>query len=218
MYVGRIVAVGRTRSGRGAGLYRVSSRSFPNREAKILERGIAIVPKPGFENDIQKNPYIAYNCLRLAHGFAIVSNGSHTDPIAEKIAAGLPPRDALAGVMLAMDYEHDSLDTPRITGVVTPDGSQGWLAIVRKDALMVREFKLQPGQAFYVCTYEQNEPGEKQREEKFDAENPEEACNFILAKGVFENFLKPVSAAAALGAADGHFQLALFCGGIFSQV
>jgi len=209
MYVGRIVAVGRTLKGFGAAMYRVSSRSFPNRQSVLLNQAVAIVPKPGFENDIQKNPYIAYNCLRFAGDYCIVSNGSHTDPVSEKIAAGLPPRDALALVMLSMDYEHDSLDTPRITGVVTPDGSQGWLAIVRKDALLVREFKLQPGQAFYVCTYEQNEPGEKQREEKFDAENPEEACKFILAKGVFENFLKPVSSAAAVAAATGQFQLAI---------
>ena len=33
MYVGRIVAVARTTEGSNAGLYRVSSRSFPNRTA-----------------------------------------------------------------------------------------------------------------------------------------------------------------------------------------
>ena len=158
MYVGRIVAVGRTPQGFGAALYRVSSRSFPNRMSVQLKDSIAIVPKPGFETDIQKNPYIAYNCLRIARGMAVVSNGSQTDPVAEKIESGMAPRDALAYVKLSMDYEHDSLDTPRITGVVTPDGKHGWLGIVRKDALLVREFALTPGVAFYVCTYERNEP------------------------------------------------------------
>lgn len=209
MYVGRIVVVGRTCSGRGAGLYRVSSRSFPNREAKNQERAIAIVPKPGFENDIQKNPYIAYHCLRLARGFAIVSNGSHTDPIAEKIDAGLPPRDALAGVMLAMDYEHDSLDTPRIAGIVTPDGAAGWLAIVRKDALLVREFALRPGQAFYVCTYERNEPSLAQEDSSFDVASAADACDYILGRGVFADFEKPVSAACAVADKDGVFQTAI---------
>lgn len=209
MYVGRIVAVGRTCSGRGAGLYRVSSRSFPNREAKNLERAIAIVPKLGFENDIQKNPYIAYHCLRLARGFAIVSNGSHTDPIAEKIDAGLPPRDALAGVMLAMDYEHDSLDTPRIAGIVTPDGAAGWLAIVRKDALLVREFALRPGQAFYVCTYERNEPSLAQEDSSFDVASAADACDYILGRGVFADFEKPVSAACAVADKEGVFQTAI---------
>ena len=76
MYVGRIVAIGRTRAGSGAALYRVSSRSFPNREAKMLPGAVAIVPKPGFENDIFKNPYIAYNCVRLvpAYDLAVATN------------------------------------------------------------------------------------------------------------------------------------------------
>ncbi|MFA6930366.1 MAG: IMP cyclohydrolase [Lentisphaeria bacterium] len=209
MYVGRIVAVGRTVNGVGAALYRVSSRSFPNRQAVLLDQAIAIVPKPGYENDIKKNPYIAYNCLRFAANYAIVSNGSQTDPVAEKISAGMPPREALAYVMLSMDYEHDSLDTPRITGVVTPDGSQGWLAIVRKDALLVRQFSIQPGQAFYVCTYEHNEPGEKQVDTSFNVENADAACAYILQQGVFADFEKPVSAACTVADSAGKFQSAI---------
>ncbi len=209
MYVGRIVAVGCTPAGTGAALYRVSSRSFPNRQTVELAKGLAIVPKPGYENDIQKNPYIAYNCLRLANGYAIVSNGSQTDPVTEKIAAGLPPRDALASVMLAMDYEHDSLDTPRITGVVTPAGDRGWLAIVRKDALLVREFAMKPGQAFYVCTYERNEPCAAQCEPNFTAATAADACGFILRGGIFADFEKPVSAACAVADASGAFTTAM---------
>lgn len=209
MYVGRIVAIGRNRAGQATAMYRVSSRSFPNRQAVILDKGVAIIPKPGFENDINRNPYIAYNCLRLAGGMAIVSNGSHTDPITEKIAAGLPPRDALASVMLAMDYEHDSLDTPRITGIVSADGSRGWLAIVRKDALLVREFSLMPGEAYYVCTYEKNEPGAAQKDAPFDVTSADAACSYILQRGTFADFERPVSAAAAVADAQGAFSLAI---------
>ena len=209
MYVGRIVAVGCSQEGRAAALYRVSSRSFPNREAKILDKAVAIVPKAGFENDIHKNPYIAYNCLRIARGFAVVTNGSHTDPVAEKIAAGLPPRDALASVMLSMDYEHDSLDTPRISGVVQPDGKKGWLAIVRKDALLVKEFDLAPGQAFYVCTYERNEPCLTQQDTGFQSTSAEACCQYIMGQGVFADFERPVSAACAYADASGAFQVAV---------
>ncbi|MFA4944109.1 MAG: IMP cyclohydrolase [Lentisphaeria bacterium] len=208
MYVGRIVAVGRTPEGRGAALYRVSSRSFPNREARVLEKAVAILPKPGFEGDIHKSPYIAYNCYRRGGPFAVVSNGSHTDPVAEKLEAGMRPRDALATVMLAMDYEHDSLDTPRITGIVTADGSHGWLGIVRKDALLVREFKLQPGQAFYVCTYGLDVPGEAQVEPAFAAATAPEACAWILGRGVFADFEKPVTAVCAVADAQGGFAVA----------
>jgi hypothetical protein len=51
----------------------------------------------------------------------IASNGSHTDPIAEKIAAGMTPRDALVLALMTMDYEKDDYNTPRIAGVVEPD-------------------------------------------------------------------------------------------------
>ena len=36
MYLGRIVAAGLTKDGRAVAMYRVSSRSFPNREARKL--------------------------------------------------------------------------------------------------------------------------------------------------------------------------------------
>ena len=208
MSIGRIVAVGRTLQGQGAALYRVSSRSFPNRQSVQLEKSIAIVPKPGFEQDIHRNPYIAYNCLRFAKGLCVVSNGSQTDPVTEKLEAGMGPRDALATVMLAMDYEHDSLDTPRITGIVDPAGETGWLAIVRKDALIVRSFALKPGEAFYVSTYEKNVPSPEQRDGAFDVSTAQEACDYILGKGVFAEFERPISAACALGQADGTFATA----------
>jgi IMP cyclohydrolase len=208
MYVGRIVAIGRTPAGHGAALYRVSSRSFPNREAKVLEKAVAIVPKPGFESDIQKNPYIAYNCFRQAGAWLVASNGSHTDPVTERLESGMAPRDALGSVLLALDYEHDHLRTPRIAGVVAVDGSRGWLAIVRHDALLVRELAPAPGQAFYVCTYERDAPGEGQLEPAFTAATAAQACAFILRQGVFADFEKPVTAVCAVATAAGEVQIA----------
>ena len=109
MYIGRIVAVGRTPEGSNAAMYRVSSRSFPNR--RIVRSGdqLAVIPREGCEADLAKNPYISYNCLRLAGDWAVATNGSQTDPIAEKIASGMPVRDAIALGLLALDFEHDSL-------------------------------------------------------------------------------------------------------------
>ncbi|MCM8543101.1 MAG: hypothetical protein NE328_22730, partial [Lentisphaeraceae bacterium] len=99
MYVGRIVSIAKNKEGKLCAMYRVSSRSFPNRMATENERGIAIVPKPGHENDVFKNPYIAYNCLRLTGSFAVATNGSHTDPVTEKLEAGMNMRDALINVL-----------------------------------------------------------------------------------------------------------------------
>ena len=204
MYVGRIVAIGRTQAGRLAALYRVSSRSFPNREARRQEKAVAVVPKPGFENDIFKNPYIAYNCLRLVGPYAVVSNGSHTDPIAEKLQAGLGLRDAVVTVLAALDYEHDSLNTPRIAAVVQRGAGKGCLGIVRQDAVLVQEFALDPGQALYVATYEHNVPCSHYAEPQFDAANAAAACQFVLGQGVFATLERPITAACAVETAEGY--------------
>ena len=208
MYVGRIVAVGRNRAGANAALYRVSSRSFPNRMAVEVDGRLAIVPRPGHVGDLHKNPYIAYNAVRIAGEFAVATNGSHTDPIAEKIAMGVPPRDALAQALLALDYEKDSLSTPRIAGVVPLEGEVGWLAIVRHDALVVKAVPLAPGRAWYLATYEHDDVRESQRVD-FDAADAGLAARFAAFGGAFASLEKPVTAAAALAASRG-FRLGTF--------
>ena len=197
MYVGRIVAIGRSTSGNNAVMYRVSSRSFPNREAVDTGLALAIVPRAGFEADVSKNPYIAYNALRLAGDWAIATNGSHTDPITEKIDAGMPVRDALALTLIAMDYEKDDFNTPRIAAVVPRRGDTGWLAVVRKDALVVKELPLEAGKVVYVATYEADDVRGEQSSE-FDASTAAEAAAFAVSGGAFADLEKPVTSVAAL--------------------
>ena len=206
MYVGRIVAVGRTRAGANAGLYRVSSRSFPNRRAVEIDGRLAIVPREGHEGDVHKSPYIAYSCLRVAGDWCVVTNGSHTDPIAEKIESGVPVRDALAGSLLALDYERDDYRTPRIAGAVPVAGDTAFLAIVRHDALVVRAVPLEPGRASWIATYEADDVRAAQRLE-FDASDAGAAAQAIIAGPGFVELEKPVTSAAAL-VSGGHFELA----------
>jgi len=207
MYVGRIVAVGRNRKGQLAALYRVSSRSFPNREAQIKEDAVAIVPKKGAEGDVFKNPYIAYNCLRIAGRTAVATNGSQTDPIAEKVAAGMPLRDALATSLLVLDYEKDSYNTPRIAAAVTAGGEAGYLGVVREDGLDVCRLKLEPGECFFVSTYETNRVSRAQRGE-FDAADAREGAEFILRGGVFAEMTNAVTGVCAIEK-DGRFEIAV---------
>lgn len=207
MYVGRIVAVGQTPAGRAAGLYRVSSRSFPHRRAVIEEGKAAIVPKKGYEGDIGKNPYIAYNCLRFAAGRMIVTNGAHTDPVTEKISLGMNSRDALAMSLLALDYEKDNYNTPRIAAIVEPDGAAGYLGIVRKDALLVEEFELTPGKLFYVCTYDHDAPSHEYVDPDFTGESADDACSHILYKGVFSKMEYPVTCVCAVADTQGEFHM-----------
>ncbi|MDR1611185.1 MAG: IMP cyclohydrolase [Planctomycetota bacterium] len=212
IYLGRIVAVAVTPGGRAAALYRVSSRSFPNRRAEIAPdgRSVAIVPKPGFEKDSGKNPYTAYNCARIARGRAVLANGSHADPIAEKILMGMPARDALALSLLAMDYEKDGHSTPRIAAVAEPEAKIGWLGTVREDGLDVRSFSLPPGTLIHLSTYGHHVPSSR-RVSEFTAETASEACEFIMGKGVFGQFSNPVAAVAAVRAGES-FELAALDG------
>ena len=200
MYIGRIVAFGRTRDGKNTAMYRVSSRSFPNRRAVITGDRIAVVPRPGAEADLAKNPYISYNCLRIAGqgAWAVATNGSQTDPIAEKIDSGMNVRDAVSLGLLAMDYEKDSLDTPRIVSVVHVSDPVGYLGIIRKDALLVREFALKEGEARFVATYELNRPSDDNVDRDFDAGCAECAVKYIISGGVFANFTNAVTSAAAV--------------------
>lgn len=208
IYLGRIVAAAITPSGNPAALYRVSSRSFPNRMANPSadNKTISIIPKPGHETDISKNPYIAYNAAKLVGNYAILTNGSHTDPIAEKIAMGLPPRDALALSLLAMDYEKDDYSTPRIATITEIGTTTVWLGTVRSDGLDIQSFRLQPGQVIHLSTYEHNIPTST-RISAFTAETAEQACDFVLGQGAFADFTNPVTAVAAV-AAGGAFKLA----------
>ena len=202
MYVGRIVAVGKTRSGANAALYRVSSRSFPNRSAVERAGKLVIVPRSGHEGDLLRNPYISYTCVCSAGEWAVASNGSQTDAIAEKIAAGVPPRDALASVLLALDYEKDDYATPRIAAVVPRRGEQGWLAIVRRDALIVQAVPLEAGRAQYIATYEADGVRAEQSA-PFDAADPSAAARQLLDGSGFRELERPVVAAAALAQPDG---------------
>ena len=208
MYLGRIVAIGMTPQGKAAAMYRVSSRSFPNREAVLVNNQISILPRAGFESDLRKNPYISYNCVRLAGEWAVATNGSQTDPIVEKIAMGFPPRDAISLGLLAMDYEKDSLDTPRIVAAVSNKRPVGYLGIIRKDALLVREFTLVPGEIRYLSTSEKNRPCDDQVATGFAAPCVNCAAQYVVDGGIFAEFTNPVTSAAALASEDG-FDLAV---------
>ena len=144
MYIGRFVIVAPDFAA-----YRVSSRSFPNR--RIVDRDGVLTVGPTPDAPDHDNPYVSYNCVREGGDGVVVGNGSHVDPIAEKLDLGYPARDALATALLALDYEKDDYDTPRVAGVVGESSSVG---IVRKDALLVESVD----EPTLVATYEEDAP------------------------------------------------------------
>jgi IMP cyclohydrolase len=186
MYVGRIVIIGRS-EGRSWVAYRVSSRSFPNRRAKIRGKGVLVSPLNAA--DLARNPYIAYNCIRVLDDAAVVANGTQADTILEKIEDGMRPLDAISLCLVTLGYERDELDTPRLAGAVK--GDRGFLGIARKDELRVLEFQLEDGQAYMVATYEKTgfEPVSMGSRDPAD-----------IARQAFDlSFERPVCAAAAVG-------------------
>jgi IMP cyclohydrolase len=194
MYLGRILAVGSNEVGNFVA-YRVSSRSFPNRITRTFPERVAVVPKEGFEKDVFESPYIAYNCIRIVNDVAVVSNGSHTDVIAEKIASGMTIRDSLALSLLTMDYEKDDYNTPRIAGATSLKG-KSYIGIVTHDKINVE--RVPEGNARYISTYEHLKP----HNVSFSARNASEAAQLILDGGKFSEFTNPITSAAAFGQED----------------
>ena len=181
MYVGRFIVVAPDRAA-----YRVSSRSFPNR--RVIDRGGTLTVAPTAAAPETDNPYISYNCLRTTaeDTHAVVGNGTQVDQITEKLESGYPPRDALAESLLALDYEKDDYDTPRIAGVV---GEESYVGIVRRDALLVESV----GEPTLVATYEKDAP----EPDALGATDP----SAMAAELYDRDFEHPVCAAAV--AADG---------------
>ncbi|MDM7940071.1 MAG: IMP cyclohydrolase [Methanothrix sp.] len=197
MYVGRIVAIGRS-DNRSWVAYRVSSLSFPSRRAEIREKSILVSPINAA--DLAKNPYIAYNCIHVLDDAAVVANGTQADTIVEKIEDGMRPLDAISLSLVALGYERDELDTPRLAGAVK--GDAGWLGIAKKDELRVKEFRLADGQAFMVATYEMTDF----ESIPMSGHGPEE-----IARQAFDlPFERPVCAAAALAGLGKGFDLAVY--------
>ena len=156
MYIGRFVVLGITQRGQRFLGYRVSSRSFPDRRIVAREDRAAVLPTE--DAAPSDNPYIAYNCLRTSGDTVVVANGSHVDPIIDKVRAGFPLRDAMALSLLALDYEHDDYSTPRI--VAGWEREAGYLGIVTPEKLVVRAIPLEPGEARLIATYELTEATE----------------------------------------------------------
>jgi IMP cyclohydrolase len=198
MYVGRIVVVGKS-EGRPFVAYRVSSRSFPNRRAEV--RGKSILVSPLNPADLARNPYIAYNCIRVWEDVGVVANGTQADMIAEKIEDGQKPLDAIGLSLVAYGYERDELDTPRIAGVVR--GDRAWLGIARRGGFRVEEFLLEDSQAKMVATYEKVD---------FSTLSLSGTSSEDIAKAAFDlSFERPVCAAAArLNSQGTNFELAVY--------
>ena len=190
-----------TPDGRAGVVYRVSSRSFPNRSALVLPDGAAIVPRDLREH--ADNPYVAYRCLRHGKGVAVASNGSHTDALWEHIAGGMPVRDAMIMVLFAFDFEHDSLNTPRIAAVVRQGEGGGYLGIVRESGLSVARVAPGPGRVRFVATYALDRVDGERQDAAFAASCAGEALEGLFSRAPFAALTCPVCGVCAMAGPEG---------------
>ena len=198
MYVGRMAFIGKTPKGANIGLYRLSSRNYTKRVPKLSGDTMSIVQEENTQTESLGNPYVQYNCVRIAGDYAVLGNGTHTDSISEKISGGFPIRDAIGLTLFAFDYERDEYSTPRIAGVVGRQGDVGWLGIVRKDGLIVKEIPLRCGRVAFVATYEKDDISETQAValEENDVASPAKAVVHAPGFRDFSNVVLGVSVVA----------------------
>ena len=147
VYRGRYIAIGKLSA--PAALYRVASRSFPDR--RIDREGDLAQVVPTEEAERSDNPFISYRCFtQLAPDTVIVANGSQIDQAVSKFRRGCPMKDALMLALLANDFEDDGHATPRIIGAV--QGDVGFIGSVGAGHIGVYSFDLAEGVFFEVST------------------------------------------------------------------
>ena len=140
------------------------------------------------------NPYIAYNCIKIVGNTVIATNGTHTDIIADKIKLELPIRDALSLSLIAMDYEKDDYNTPRIAVVLNENTA--YMGYVADNDIRIKEVPLKNGLAYYLGVYDACKISINHQNIAVEGENSaEEICKFIME---YEEFEKPVCCATAI--------------------
>lgn len=147
VYRGRYIAIGKL--GSPTALYRVSSRSFPDRRIDRRADTCEVVPTEVAQ--MTDNPFISYRCYtQVAPDTVVVSNGSQIDQVVSKLRRGCPMKDALMLSLLANDFEDDGHATPRIIGAI--QGNVGYVGSVGAKHVGVYAFDLAEGVFFEVST------------------------------------------------------------------
>jgi IMP cyclohydrolase len=194
-YPGRQLFIGVTLKGNPAFAYLVTGRSPQSRERKATPRENSIINGP-----IGNQPYhwlFHYTAVKYDNeiGLAVVSNGIQTEAIFEMYkllyhAGSAPHKSYLKKIMEGANFEPDSLDTPRIAGVIAnPAGKKEPVfnfSIVTRERAAAWQAKPSPGTLLGVSTYHGNidSPGAFDidgglAELKFSAATPREIADFI---------------------------------------
>jgi len=191
-YPGRQLFIGLTADNRPALVYLVTGRSPQSRERQAIVVGDSIRIGPLGQQEY--DPLRHYTGVKSDNhtGIAVVSNGIQTEAIFETYrllfnTQHTPAQDYMEKIMDGAGSEPDSLDTPRIAGVITSydDKPVFIVGIVTKGApARAFEIKPEPGMLTGVSTYK----GSLESPESFDptTELPQLQCNGKTAKDLAE--------------------------------
>ena len=158
-YPGRGIALGRSADGKRAVMvYFIMGRSENSRNRIFEETADGIRTRAFDESRMTDPSLIIYHPVRVVEGTTIVTNGDQTDTVADAFRDGTGWVRALR----TREFEPDGPNyTPRISGMVRPDGSYR-LSILKSadgDPACCQRFFFEydtpiAGQGHFISTYE----------------------------------------------------------------
>ncbi len=156
-YPGRGILLGRSADNRHAILaYFIMGRSENSRNRVFVETEDGIRTQAQDPGKMTDPSLIIYHPVREFEGKIIVTNGDQTDTIRDYLKKGLPMEQALR----TREFEPDGPNwTPRISGLLSPDGSYKLSILKSADAegsACVRqtfEYPALPGVGHFLHTY-----------------------------------------------------------------
>jgi len=159
-YPGRLIILGRSRSGRPSALYAVTGRSPSSQARTLVRQDAGIWTKPTDEKVLKTgNPeLLVYPAVLVFPGGIAVSNGRQTEDCATPAARGESAGEALARVLAGWEHEPDApIFTPRISGCLRAEGGAALHIIRRAEGgaprRIVHELPLEPGRGWMIATY-----------------------------------------------------------------
>ena len=156
-YPGRGIVLGQTPDGKHAvTAYFIMGRSANSRNRIFVEEPDGIRTKAYDPSKLEDPSLIIYHPVRQFGRGLIVTNGDQTDTIRDYLKKGLPMEQALR----TREFEPDGPNwTPRISGLLSPDGSYKLSILKSADAegsACVRqtfEYPALPGVGHFLHTY-----------------------------------------------------------------
>ena len=156
-YPGRGIVLGETPDGKcSVAAYFIMGRSANSRNRIFVEEPDGIRTEAYDPSKLEDPSLIIYHPVRQFGRGLIVTNGDQTDTIRDYLKKGLPMEQALR----TREFEPDSPNwTPRISGLLSPDGSYKLSILKSADAqgsACVRqtfEYPALPGVGHFLHTY-----------------------------------------------------------------